>query len=286
MKFAAIGEVLFDVFQDHAVLGGAPANVCCMMKQFGFDSYLISSVGDDDLGHEACDFLRSRGLDLSLLDVSSKYKTGKVNVELDCDGKASYQFDSDSAYDHIEFNAKIQAVSPTFDAVIWGSLAQRNQSSGIIEILKSLKKECFKVFDVNLRAPFYTSEVLKESIKITDMVKLNDEELPILAQIYQLSEDELIKYWFEIGVKYILVTCGKNGSKAYSFTGEYDFAKASEVKHLVDTVGAGDAFGSAFIASLLKGKSLKEANLLANKVAAFVCSKRGATPILPVEVLL
>ena len=282
MRFAALGEILFDCFPDRAVPGGAPANVCAMMKQFGLESFLVSAVGDDDLGGAARKLLLERGIRLDALQQAAQ-PTGAVHVTLDAAGIATYRFDEDSAYDHIEWNETLARLAQNVDAVVWGTLAQRSETSRrtIERFLRETKKECLRVFDVNLRSPFFNAGIVRHDVPFADVVKFNDDELPTLAAFYGVSPVDLPARLFDEGVSLTVLSRGGDGAVLFGADGTIDRAPAAPVEKLVDTVGAGDAYTAVVIQGMLERRSLAEINRHANQVAAYVCSNRGATPVLP-----
>lgn len=287
MRFAALGEILFDCFPDRAVAGGAPANVCAMLKQFGLESFLVSAVGDDDLGRAAREILVERGIRLDALQQAAQ-PTGAVHVTLDAVGVATYRFDEDSAYDHIEWNETLSHLAQNVDAVVWGTLAQRSETSRrtIRRFLGETKKECLRVFDVNLRKPFFNAEIIRHNVPFADVVKFNDDELPHLAAFYSVSPADLPARLFDEGVSLAILSRGGDGAVLFGADGVIDRAPAAPVEQLIDTVGAGDAYTAVVIQGLLEHRTLAEINRRANLVAAHVCSCRGATPVLPEKLRL
>lgn len=283
MRFAAIGEILFDCFPDRAVLGGAPGNVGCILRQFGWESFLISATGKDNLGEQARQELQKRNINLDYLQQSSA-PTGRVDVILDAAGKATYKFAPDSAWDHIAFTAELSQLLPTLDAVAFGSLAQRNpDSAGTIEkILQNLPETCLKVFDVNLRSPFYNPATILRTVPLADVVKFNDEEQSLLAEYYGVATESLAEKLLSEGVQLVAISMGSDGATLYR-QGECCHLPAAPIASFGDTVGAGDAFTATLIAGLQQNLPLEIINRKANQVAAYVCSQRGATVTLPPE---
>ncbi len=282
MRFAAIGEILFDCFPDRAVLGGAPGNVSCMVRQFGLESAMVSAVGRDPLGDRALRELAERGIDTRFI-IRDSHPTGAVNVTLDAEGKASYRFDPDSAYDHLVWSEELGRFAATLDAVCWGSLARRGASAeNVHRFVRAVRPDCLRVFDVNLRAPFYSAESIRESLELADVVKFNDEELPLIAGFFGVAPEELIPRLLAGTVRLVALSLGPEGAMLHA-RGETSREPAFPIDRRVDTVGAGDAYTATLIAGLLAGKPLGAINRHANRVAAFVCTQRGATPELPEE---
>ena len=280
-----LGEVLWDVLPDGKKLGGAPANFAYHAGQFGLNAIAVSALGEDKLAEETIEQLEGKGLNYTMPRVP--YPTGTVQVELDDEGIPTYDIKENVAWDNIPFTDEVKAVAENTLAVCWGSLAQRNVVSRetIYKFLDNTPSDCLKIFDINLRQNFYTKEVLCESMKRCNILKINDEELIQIGRMFGYPGLDIEnKCWLILG-KYnldmLVLTCGVNGS--YVFTpGEVSFIETPKVE-VADTVGAGDSFTGAFVASILKGKSVKEAHELAVKVSAFVCTQNGAMPVLPEE---
>lgn len=280
-----LGEALWDCLPDGKKLGGAPANFAYHVGQFGFDTIAVSAVGNDRLGDETIASLEAKGLKYMMPRVS--YPTGTVQVTLDDNGIPTYDIRENVAWDNIPFTPELEDLAHNCRAVCWGSLAQRNVVSRdtINKFLDTAPKDCLKIFDINLRQNFYTKEVISESIKRCNVLKINDEELVVIGRLFGYPGlDMENKCWLILG-KYnldmLVLTCGVNGS--YVFTpGSVSFQETPLVD-VVDTVGAGDSFTGTFCASILSGMSVKDAHALAVKVSAFVCTQSGAMPVLPEE---
>lgn len=282
-----IGEALFDVLPEGKKLGGAPANFAYHVSQFGLESCAVSAMGDDELGKELEKELIDHHLNYQIDKVA--YPTGTVQVSLDANGIPCYDIKEGAAWDNIPYTSALEKLAKNCTAACFGSLAQRNEVSRntIYRFLDNMPKEegILKIFDINLRQGFYNKEIITESIKRCNILKINDEELITVSRIYGYPGIDLEnKCWLLLGkynLKMLILTCGVNGS--YVFTpGEVSFIETPKVE-VADTVGAGDSFTGAFVASILKGKSVKEAHELAVKVSAFVCTQNGAMPILPKE---
>ncbi len=282
-----IGEALFDVLPEGKKLGGAPANFAYHVSQFGLNSCAVSAMGDDELGKELEKELNDHHLNYQIDKVA--YPTGTVQVSLDANGIPCYDIKEGAAWDNIPYTPALEKLAKNCTAACFGSLAQRNEVSRntIYHFLDNMPKEegILKIFDINLRQRFYTKEIITESIKRCNILKINDEELITVSRIFGYPGIDLEnKCWLLLGkynLKMLILTCGVNGS--YVFTpGEVSFIETPKVE-VADTVGAGDSFTGAFVASILKGKSVREAHELAVKVSAFVCTQNGAMPVLPDE---
>jgi len=279
-----LGEVLWDVLPEGKKLGGAPANFAYHAGQFlGMDNTIaISALGNDPLAEETIEALKEHQLNYLLPRVP--YPTGTVQVTLDGQGIPSYEIKEDVAWDNIPFNNDIADIARNCQAVCFGSLAQRNSVSRttIHQFLDATPSNCLKIFDINLRQHFYTKEIIQDSIRHCNILKINDEELELVGQLFGYPDlDFENKCWLILG-KYnldmLVLTCGTNGS--YVFTpGSVSFQPTPKVQ-VADTVGAGDSFTGSFVASILKGKTVAEAHSIAVQVSAYVCTQNGAMPSL------
>lgn len=280
-----MGEALWDVLPEGKKIGGAPANFAYHVSQFGLPSCVVSAVGEDALGDEILENFDAKQLNQQIARVP--YPTGTVQVEIDPAGVPQYEIKENVAWDNIPFTAELKAFAKQTQAVCFGSLAQRNVVSRetINKFLDEMPKDddTLVVFDVNLRQGFYTKEILCNSMKRCNILKINDEELVTVSRMFGYPGIDLQdKCWILLGkynLKMLILTCGINGS--YVFTpGSVSFLPTPKVD-VADTVGAGDSFTAAFIASIMKGKTVAEAHSCAVRTSAFVCTQQGAMPVLP-----
>ena len=282
-----IGEALWDVLPEGKKIGGAPANFAYHVSQFGLESCAVSAVGDDELGQEIRSNFEEKKLQTLIETVP--YPTGTVQVEIDKLGVPQYDIKENVAWDNIPFTPQIEELAHRTKAICFGSLAQRSKVSRntIEQFIEAMPKteDTLIVFDVNLRQSFYSREVLDRSMKRCNVLKINDEELITISRMLGYQGTDLqSKCWILLGryhLKMLILTCGVNGS--YVFTpGSMSFIATPKVK-VADTVGAGDSFTGAFVASILKGLSVADAHQKAVNVSAFVCTQRGAMPTLPAD---
>lgn len=280
-----IGEALWDILPEEKKLGGAPANFAYHVSQFGLESIVVSTVGNDKLGKEILDNLTDKKLNTLIDEVH--YPTGTVQVELDNNGIPCYDIKENVAWDNIPFTENLKSIAEKTTAVCFGSLAQRNIVSRetINKFLNLIpnKKGIYKIFDINLRQGFYTKDILCRSMEQCNILKINDEELVTVSRLFGYPGIDLQdKCWIllaKYNLEMLILTCGVNGS--YVFTpGNVSFVETPKVE-VADTVGAGDSFTAAFIAALLMKKSVREAHQFAVNVSAFVCTQNGAMPQLP-----
>ena len=285
-----IGDILWDCLPEGRKIGGAPANFAYYTKQFGYDSMVVSAVGDDDLGMEIREVLDRAGLEY-ILDVPG-YPTGTVEIDLDENGIPSYDIKENVAYDFIPFTPELEEVARKCNVACFGSMTQRNPVSRntIRRFLETMPQtgETYKVFDINLRQHFYDKEIIAESLRLCNVFKINDEELVVVKDMFRYEGESYrevcLKIISEWNLKYLILTCGTNGS--YIFTENESSFMETPVVNVADTVGAGDSFISAFMASILKGQDIRTAHELAVKVSAYICTQYGAMLDLPQEMTL
>ena len=282
-----MGEALWDVLPEGKKIGGAPANFAYHVSQFGLSSCVVSAVGVDALGKEIVENFTSKGLNQLIAEVP--YPTGTVQVEIDQAGVPQYEIKENVAWDNIPYTEALEDLAKKTKAVCFGSLAQRNVVSRetISRFLDAMHRhdDSLVVFDVNLRQGFYNKEILCNSMERCNILKINDEELVTVSRMFGYPGIDLQdKCWILLGkynLKMLILTCGINGS--YVFTpGNVSFQPTPTVE-VADTVGAGDSFTAAFITSILRGKTVIEAHSRAVQTSAYVCTKKGAMPVLPDE---
>jgi fructokinase len=288
-----IGEVLWDLLLTGPQLGGAPANFAYHANALGAHSYVITRVGEDDYGREIIRRFREMGIRSGAIQVDKQAPTGTATVALSGNGLAHFTVQENVAWDFIAATHEALALVAKAHAICFGSLAQRSDSSrqAIQRLLAAAPTDSLRVFDINLRQNFYSREVIEHSLRIANVLKLNDDELPVIAEMFELRgtiEEQMnqLAATFRLGL--IALTRGARGSLLYqsmtSSGGEERWSNCpSRPVDVVDTVGAGDSFTAALVMGLLRKMDLNEVNLLANDVARYVCSHTGATPALPME---
>ena len=290
------GEALFDCLPEGRKLGGAPANFAYHVSQFGLDGCAISAIGDDELGEEIVETFERVNLNHILPKVEQP--TGTVKVTLDSKGVPQYDICLGVAWDNIPLTAEMLDVARQAEAICFGSLAQRSEVSRrtIHAFLDAAPKDALRVSDINLRQSWFTAEVIAESLNRANVLKINDEELDVVATMLlgvptvpgkliaedadktrAVCRDLIAKY----DLRMLILTCGAIGS--YVFTADSEsYVQTPKVK-VADTVGAGDSFTATFVAQILLGKSIRQAHEKAVAVSAFVCTQNGAMPVLPDE---
>lgn len=278
-KAVAFGEVLWDVFSDQKKIGGAPLNVALRMKSLGAEVTMISSVGNDQDGQEIISEVKSLGLDTDTIMQSEEFPTGLVKVTLDKQGAASYEIAYPSAWDKIVLDDKARDSVADADVLIYGSLVGRDEISrnALVELLAM---DVYKVFDVNLRKPHYSYEILEQFMKPADCIKFNDNEIIEIAAALQSpfkSLEENMQFIAEkTNAASICVTKGKDGALLWWKGKVYN--NAGYPVEVADTVGAGDSFLASLITLLLTGKAPQEALDYACAIGALVAQSHGANP--------
>ena len=279
-----IGEVLWDHFEDkdNYVLGGAPFNFAYHVNQFGLNSLVISAIGNDKLGQKLEADVKEKNVPYMLEHLN--LPTGVVNIK-EVDGKPRYDILTERAWDYIPNTEQLKEIAANTKAACFGSLAQRSETSrnSIFAFLDAMPSDALRIFDINLRQNWYTEEIIKTSLQKANVLKINDDELLIIQRMFgyiditQENTCRLIMRDYQLDM--LILTCGDKGS--YIFTkDEMSYLSTNDIE-VVDTVGAGDSFTASFIASMLKGKTIHEAHRIAVNVSAFVCTQKGATPIIP-----
>jgi fructokinase len=286
VKAVTFGEVLWDVFPTHKKIGGAPLNVALRMKSFGAESTIISKIGSDVDGKEIVSFLSEKGIETDTIQISEEYKTGVVNVMINEKGNASYDILYPSAWDKIALNEDIKKKVSDADVFIFGSLICRDEESR--STLNALLEEAkYKVFDVNLRAPYYTTDVLVELMMKADFIKLNDEELFEISRKldspYNSFEQNIKFIADKTNTKQVCVTKGAFGAVLY-YNEKFYYNSGYFIK-VVDTVGAGDSFLASLIVRLLRGKSPQKSLNYACAIGALVAGEEGANPKISEKVI-
>jgi fructokinase len=281
-KVVGLGEVLWDLLPERACLGGAPANFAYITALMGDHGIVASRVGEDSRGLEALRRMEELGLDIDHVQTDREHPTGTVKVELDGNGIARFEIAHPVAWDSLEWSLDWQRLAERADAVCFGSLAQRSEAGrGTIQkFLRATSPGTVKIFDVNLRQSYYSQEVLAESMRLADIVKLNDEELPKIMSLGKLPyKDELSSARLllrEYDLKLVCITRGGRGSLLVR-DGDVREHPGFRVR-VADTVGSGDAFTAGLLHEYLHGASLDLMNEVANLVGAWVASEVGAMP--------
>lgn len=284
-SIVGIGEVLWDLLPTGAKLGGAPCNFACHASQLGAMASIVSCVGEDDLGTRATNEIRERGVNVDAIGQCER-DTGTVEVTLDVQGHPNYRILPDVAWDYLTWSESLAALASATDAVCFGTLGQRHDVSRqtIRRFLSATPQRDLRLLDINLRPPFFDDTVILESLRLANVLKLSDEELPLVARACGLTgeEDELLEQLAEqFKLQAIALTCGSRGATILGEKGVSQH-QPTAVK-TVDTIGAGDSYTAALAVGLLADLEYDTINAAACRIAGYVCTQAGATPELPAE---
>jgi fructokinase len=283
-KAICFGEILYDVFPESERIGGAPLNVASRLSGLGISTEMISKVGDDEKGEKLISYLKSKNIKNENIAKDSDYTTGVVNVTLSASGSATYEIEHPVAWDKIEISEAIKTAVKKADAFIFGSLVCRDEVSRntLFQLLPEAK---YRVFDINLRPPFYEKEVLVKLMNQADFIKFNDDELFEIAEMigspYNSLEQNLQYLSEETNTPTICVTKGRHG--AVLLKGGKRFYNSGFKVKVKDTVGAGDSFLASLIAGLLKDEDPQSTLNFACAMGALVAGEEGANPEIKID---
>lgn len=286
MSFTVVGlgEVLWDLLPAGAQLGGAPMNFAYHAGALGAQAMTVTRVGDDGLGSEVIEWFRKMNLPLETVQVDPIRSTGTVTVTLNEKGVPQYAFADNTAWEQLAVtDSALTAVSGA-NAICFGTLGQRNivARKSIQQLVAAAPAGALRIFDINLRLDFYSREVIEQSMRLSNVLKLNDEELMVLTDMFSLQgnvRDRIEWFVHTFGFKIVVLTSGSLGSLIHQ-EGRWSEMLPQPVR-VVDTVGAGDAFTAALTMGLLSEMDLGEIHAIAAEIARYVCSQPGATPPMP-----
>lgn len=287
MKLASFGEIIWDVYGCERNLGGAPLNICAHSSLYGFDAYLFSTVGDDELGKNAFGAVSAFGVKTDFIKQKSSLPTGRCNIALDSSGVPSYSIEENSAYDEIDAP---DTPLKDFDVLSFGTLALR-YSYNKKTLASIIKNNHFTEIyaDLNIRAPYYSLQSVEFCLNNASIVKISSEEMPIVLNLLEIDCTSLKDAAKAIAkrftnIKLLLITLGENGSFCFDTSSNKTYEASAVKTNVVSTVGAGDSFGAAFLASYLKNKDIAEALKIASHISAYVVSSMEAIPLASREV--
>lgn len=281
-KIIGFGEIVWDMLPAGKQIGGAPLNFAFFANTPQSQSYVISAIGNDALGDETLRILESTGVGLSCVQ-RNDFPTSKVLIDVDEYGCPEYEIVEGVAWDAIEPLPDALELVKDASVFCWGSLAQRNQTSRqtLMALLESLPEDCLKVFDINIRQSYFSREIIQTSLEYSDVLKLNEDELPLVAQMLDMAgdESEIISTIIErYALKYLIYTHGADFSEVHAADGQKSHIPTPKVE-VKDTVGAGDSFTASFVSSILEGATLGQSHAKAVEVSALVCTKNGAIDV-------
>lgn len=283
----SFGEVLWDLLPDGRLLGGAPANLAYRLTSLGTPTFLVSRVGKDPLGREIIEQMKARGVETSFIQQDPQKPTGTVPIILSASGDAEFTILPEVAYDYIEFTPELEEVAMTSKAICFGLVSQRSKTSReTLGKLLAASEGAIRVLDLNLRKDCYSEETVRRSLNFADVLKLNKQEVAVLAPMLNLPVDDILGFADAILQHYeletVLITLGREGFYCFSRDGKRLKFPGYTVR-VADTVGSGDSFTAAFLHRRLAGASLEEACRFANQVGAASAKKKGGMPTLTAE---
>lgn len=283
-----LGEVLWDLLPGGKQFGGAPANFAYHANALGAKAYVVSCVGADALGDEILERLDALALSRDYVAVDAAHATGTVSVSLDAGGCPTYVIHENVAWDFLRPGPAMLSLAAAADAVCFGSLAQRSAVSRatIRDFLAATGQDCLRIFDINLRQRYFDVDTIAASLSCATVLKLNDEELPVVAELLSIAggEEEILgALCRRFHLRLIALTKGAQG--ALLFTPGGCSMQPGLPVDVADAVGAGDAFTAALAMGMLAGLDLDVIGARANRLARYVCSQHGATPPMPPELL-
>lgn len=281
MNLLSFGEIIWDVFPEKTALGGAPLNLAAYVAGLGDNAYILSTVGTDQLGKDAIDKINNLNIKTDYIELNENTESGKCIVSLDDCGIPTYNILDNVAYDYIEIPNK----ELNFDVLSFGTLALRhNKNLNTLKTIISNNKFKDIFVDVNIRAPFYTEDIIKFAISNATILKISDEELPVIKNVLNINLTEnkdiliLISKLYN-NLKLIILTKGSKGSTAYSVKENIFYNSPAVPTNVISTVGAGDSFSGSFLHKYYSGNNIKECLDFAAKVSSIVCSKAEAVSL-------
>jgi len=277
-RILCIGEIVWDEFPDEMHLGGAPFNVAYHLNSLGFSSIICSKVGHDELGLKTLKKINQIGMEDRFVQIDKKYPTGKVLIKLHSNGNATFETLFPAAWDFINIDSELKKAGNLCDYIVYGTVAQREKKTkSTIQKLRALNK--INVYDVNLRPPHIDREIIHQSLNDADIIKMNFDEFYQICKWFNFSQNlkegirELTKQY---NCNTICVTLGSEGSVLYH---KNLFVVHPGYKvNVIDTVGAGDAFLAGLLTGIIQEKNINEILELANRIGAYVATKKGASP--------
>ncbi len=283
-KVIGIGETVWDVFPSGKRLGGAPVNFAFFAKEFGAESYPVSAIGIDSLGDETLEALKRTGLNLDYIQRNDN-PTSRVLVTMDSAGVPEYEIVEGVAWDFMSCNSKTLDLFKDADVICWGTLAQRSKKSceSVLKMIDSAPESCLKVYDINLRQHYYSREIVEASLERADVLKLNEDELPVVAELFSIpgsAAERISALIRRFSLKSVIFTQGSVCSEVYGPDGLLSHKDTPKV-NVIDTVGAGDSFTATYVMSRINGESVEAAHEKAVEVSAFVCTCSGAINPVP-----
>lgn len=276
MKILSFGEIIWDVYENESFIGGAPLNLAAHCSKQGADSFMLSSVGNDDLGKDALEIVKSFNVKTDFVSINKEKETGKCIVTLNENGVPSYNVLTDVSYDYIKAPDNINETE--FDFFCFGTLALRSKEN--LETVKSIleNSNVRKVYcDINIRPPFFSDETILFALSNANIIKISDEEMHFVTDACGLKElDDIAEKYNNL--VFILFTQGESGATVYDCKNKKTYFENAPKVEVASTVGAGDSFGATFICEYFKTNDTEKSLKKATEISAFVVSKKEAIP--------
>lgn len=276
MKILSFGEIIWDVYENERFIGGAPLNLAAHCSKQGADSFMLSAVGNDDLGKNALEIVKNFNVKTDFVSINNEKETGKCIVTLNENGVPSYNILTDVAYDYIKTPDNIKIFE--FNVFCFGTLALRSEEN--LETVKSILKNgnIKKIYcDINIRPPFFSDNVILFALENSNVLKISDEELHYVTDACGLKELEDIAEKYK-NLEFILLTQGEKGACVYDCKNKKAYTEKAPKVEVKSTVGAGDSFGATFICEYFKTNNIEKSLKKATEISAFVVSKKEAIP--------
>ena len=276
MKILSFGEIIWDVYENESFIGGAPLNLAAHCSKQGADSFMLSSVGNDDLGKDALEIVKSFNVKTDFVSINKEKETGKCIVTLNENGVPSYNVLTDVSYDYIKAPDNINETE--FDFFCFGTLALRSKEN--LETVKSIleNSNVRKIYcDINIRPPFFSDETILFTLSNANIIKISDEEMHFVTDACGLKElDDIAEKYNNL--EFILFTQGESGATVYDCKNKKTYFENAPKVEVASTVGAGDSFGATFICEYFKTNDTEKSLKKATEISAFVVSKKEAIP--------
>lgn len=284
----AFGEILWDIIDGVPYIGGATFNLLAHMSKMGADAYMISALGDDDLGKRALTEVKQLNINTPYIKRYSGFPTGTVDVFIDSQGQPDFSIHEETAWDHIELDEESRSaiLNDTWDAFCFGTISQRTESNrSLLHLLLSQIHSRHFFYDVNLRQSYYDRSWIEPLLEHSTILKLNDQEVIVLSRMFYQEdlgmEEFAVRLSADFSLEVVLITRGGEGALIYD--GKSFSSTGCEDVPIADTVGAGDSFSAGFLTAYLAGYDALQAAQFAGRVADFVVTQTGAVPEYPEE---
>src|SRR5690554_4258755 len=287
-RVVCYGEVLWDEMPDMRRVGGAPLNVCYHLNRNGVSSQIVSQVGEDADGQSLLESISSWQIDTGFVGQSPEYPTSRVEVQILEDGGAEYEIVEQVAWDYMEFQEAVAKQVDRSYALVFGSLVARSERSRAT-LYAYLERAPLAVYDVNLRPPFYDRELILGLIARCHILKVNNEELDLVADwigISSQSEEAQLRGLLQEFPQLSEILLSKGSLGARYFSADEDISVPAPRVRIVDTIGSGDAFLAGFLSQRIQGRSTADAVRHAVLLSAYVATQSGACPDYTEDLLL